>query len=131
MKQDSHSLQTPLARARGLGSAKEGTDHWWKQRLTSIALIPLGLWFAFSIALLAGSDFDSIRQWMQSPFSATMMILFIIMGFHHASSGLQVIIEDYIHLPWLKLIGSIGQKFFFLALAIACIVSVLKLALEG
>ena len=131
MQQDKYSLQTPLARAHGMGSAKEGTDHWWKQRMTSIALVPLGLWFAFSIATLAGADYDSIRQWMQSPFSATLMILFIIVGFHHASSGLQIIIEEYIHLSWLKLVGIIGQKFFFLVLAIACIVSVLKLSLEG
>jgi len=125
------SLQTDIARARGLGAANTGTEHWWMQRLTSIALVPLGLWFGFSVAALAGADYATIQDWMSSPLTATLMILFIIIGFYHAVIGIEVIMEDYIHTKWAKLTAIIFQKFFFLVLAVLCVLSVLRVALGG
>ena len=89
-------LRTPLSQVKGLGSAKEGTGHFWVQRLTAIGLVPLVLWLSFSIAALPGMDYVSIREWISSPFTSIMLILFLIAGFYHAKLGLQTVIEDYI-----------------------------------
>ncbi|MEE9320340.1 MAG: succinate dehydrogenase, hydrophobic membrane anchor protein [Granulosicoccus sp.] len=90
------TLRTPLSEVKGLGSAREGTDHFWSQRLSALALIPLTLWLCFSIAALPGMDYLSIREWLSNPFTAIMMILLIITGFHHSRLGMQMVIEDYI-----------------------------------
>ena len=89
-------LRTPLSQVKGLGSAKEGTAHFWAQRVTAIALVPLLLWFCFAIASLPGMSFEDLRQWLASPFSSVLLLLFIVTGFHHGRLGLQVIIEDYV-----------------------------------
>ena len=91
------SLRTPLAKARGLGSAKDGTHHFWLQRLTAVALIPLTVWFALSIASLATAGQAEALAWMKSPVTATLMLSFIMAGFWHMKLGLQVVIEDYVH----------------------------------
>ena len=91
------SLRTPLGRVRGLGSAKEGTAHWWAQRLTAIALVPLVLWFAVSLIVLAGADHATVAAWLRDPVAAVLMLLLILAGFHHAQLGMQVVIEDYVH----------------------------------
>ena len=122
------SLQTPLARARGLGSAKDGTEHWWHQRLTSLALVPLGLWFTFSVASLSGAEYDQVRDWIAAPWNTTFLLLFIFFAFHHMMSGIEVIVEDYVHNKWAKMTTLILQKFFCLGLGVACSVSVLTIA---
>jgi succinate dehydrogenase / fumarate reductase, membrane anchor subunit len=91
------NLRSPLSMARGLGSAKHGADHWWLQRLTSIALIPLTLWFVLSVIIHLGASYEEFVAWMRSPFSATMMVLTVAVTFHHAQSGMQVVYEDYLH----------------------------------
>ncbi len=131
MATSSSRLLTPLARARGLGSSKHGTDHWWMQRMTSIALVPLGLWFVFSLAALVGADHATVSVWLGSPWTATLMILFIVAGLHHASAGVEVIMEDYIQTKSAKVTAIIVQKFFFTVLAVISIVSVLKIAVGG
>lgn len=125
------SLRSPLGRVRGLGSAKGGTAHWWAQRLTAVALIPLLLWFSASIAMLAGADIAAVRAWVASPIVSILLVLLAIAAFHHAQLGLQVVIEDYVHSEFLKVTGIIAAKFAAVALAVACIFSVLKIAAAG
>ena len=125
------SLRTPLARVRGLGSAKEGTAHWWAQRLTAIALVPLVLWFAVSVIVLAGADHATVAAWLRDPVAAVLMLLLVLAGFHHAQLGVQVVIEDYVHTEWLKLALVTGVRFAAVALGIGAAFSVLKIALGG
>jgi succinate dehydrogenase / fumarate reductase membrane anchor subunit len=122
------SLRTPLSKVKGLGAAKEGVSHWWNQRLTAIALIPLALWFSFSIALLAVADYATVSAWIASPFSTVLMILAICVGFYHGYLGLQVIIEDYISNEGLKIGLLIAVALLALLLATLGVVSVLKIS---
>ncbi|MDF2094657.1 succinate dehydrogenase, hydrophobic membrane anchor protein [Aquibaculum arenosum] len=91
------SLRTPLARVRHLGSAKDGTHHWWLQRVTALALVPLLLWFVISVIGMLGADHRSMVDWVSNPVTAALLILLIIATFYHAVLGLQVVIEDYMH----------------------------------
>jgi len=125
------SLRTPLARARGLGSAKGGTHHFWLQRLTAIALVPLTVWFALSIASLATVDLPAVLAWMKSPLSALLMLCFLIAGFWHMKLGLQVVIEDYVHTEWRKVTCLILNNLISLFLALAATLAVLKMLLGG
>ncbi|CAO3352954.1 succinate dehydrogenase, hydrophobic membrane anchor protein [Azospirillum melinis] len=127
MASNSKTLRSPLQVARGLGSAKHGTEHWWSQRLTSIALVPLTVWFVFGVIGHLGADHAAFIAWMKSPFSAVMMILTAVVTFHHAQSGLQVVIEDYVHAEWQKMALIIGVKFLSFALAAACVLAVVKI----
>jgi len=127
MASNSKTLRSPLQVARGLGSAKHGTEHWWSQRLTSIALVPLTVWFVFGVIGHLGADHAAFVAWMKSPFSAVMMVLTAVVTFHHAQSGLQVVIEDYVHVEWQKMALIIGVKFLSFALAAACVLAVVKI----
>ena len=97
------SIKTPLAHARGLGSAKSGTGHWWAQRLTAIALIPLIIWFIVSLVIMTGSGHETAIAWIGNPVTAVLLVLLIVAGFHHMQLGLQVVIEDYIHTRWMEI----------------------------
>ncbi|MEO1249634.1 MAG: succinate dehydrogenase, hydrophobic membrane anchor protein, partial [Pseudomonadota bacterium] len=97
------SLRDPLKTVRGLGSAKEGVHHWWAQRVTAIALVPLVVWFVVSLISVAGAGHAEVVAWIGNPFVAVLLICLIIAVFHHAQLGMQVIYEDYIHDGWLKL----------------------------
>ena len=123
------SLITPLARARGLGAAHGGVTHWKLQRLTAISNAVLVLWFVFSAMALAGATYEEMRAWLASPFTATLMILLVLSVFHHAPIGLQVIIEDYIHRPGLRVAALIAVRLLVAGLAVACIVAILTVAL--
>lgn len=123
------TMINPLAKVRGLGSAKDGTHHWIAQRMTAVALVPLTLWFVISLIGLIGGDLATIKSWLASPFNAVLMILTLIAGFHHAQLGLQVVIEDYIHGHGAKIAAlwiAKGAAFFFGA---AAVFSVVKLAI--
>lgn len=122
------SLRSPLARARGLGAAHNGTHHWWVQRLTSIALLPLLLWFAVSFASLAAADHATAAAWLRAPINAILMLGLIMALFHHMQLGLQVVIEDYIHGHGRKFMALIAIKFGTALLAIAAAFAVLKVA---
>lgn len=122
-------LRSPLAEAQGLGSAKEGASHWWVQRLTSVALVPLVLWFAFSVACLPEMNHAGFSEWLGSPVTATLLILFVVMMFYHLQLGLQVIIEDYVHSPWLKISSLVLMSFGCWVLATAAVISTLKVFL--
>ena len=84
------TLKTPLARVLGLGSAKDGVGHWWWQRLTAIAIVPLGIWFVLSVVSLAGAQHGAAVSWLQSPLNAALFLCFLLAAFWHASLGLQV-----------------------------------------
>jgi len=123
------SLRTPLANARGLGSAKEGVDHWWKQRLTAIALVPLMLWLGFSVATIGVADYYSVVAWIGNPVNSALLILTLAVGFWHGALGLQSVIEDYINGEASKLVVLVLVQFAAVVLALAGILSVLRIAL--
>ena len=123
------SLRTPLSNAKGLGSAKEGAHHWWIQRLTSIALIPLTIWMTVSIAAFPHVDFNTVQAWIASPVNCVLLMLLLVVSLYHLNLGLQVIIEDYVHVQWLKLSSLIAVNFSCIVLAIIGLFSLLKVAL--
>ncbi len=125
------SFRTPMGRARGLGSARDGAGHWWAQRLTAIALVPLTLWFVASVVALAGAGHAEVAAWLGAPVPAVLMILMIVATFHHAQLGLQVVIEDYIHSEGLKIAGIVLVKFAAAALGLVSVFAVLRIAFGG
>ena len=125
------SLRTDLGRVRGLGSAKEGAAHWWAQRMTAIALIPLMLWLVGSIVELAGADIVAVESWIADPVVAVLLVLLLGTAFHHAQLGLRVVIEDYVHSEGYKIFSIVLVKFAAIALAASSIFAVLKIAFSG
>ena len=122
-------MRSPLGRAIGLGSAKEGVEHWLLQRVTAVALVPLVLWFVIALIGLVGADFDTVQEWVGRPLPAICLVLLLIATFYHASLGLQVVIEDYVHGDLTRLGLVIIARLACVALAVAGIVAVLTLAL--
>ena len=125
------SLRSNLGKVRGLGSAKEGVGHWWAQRLTAIALIPLLIWFVASVVPLAGAEVRIVREWISSPVNAVLLLSLIVAVFHHAQLGLQVVIEDYVHTGWLKVASVIAVKFAAFVLSATSLFAVLKITFTG
>ena len=121
-------MRSPLGRAVGLGSAKEGVDHWWLQRITAVALVPLGLWFVIAIIRLLGADVDDVRDWVGNPLPAILLVLLLIASFYHAALGLQVVIEDYVHAELTKLGLLVVVRLACFALAVAGIFAVVSMA---
>ena len=124
-------LRTPLARARGLGSAKAGLHHWWAQRLTAIALIPLVVWFAVSLIMMSGADYLVVRAWVGSPVVMVLLTLTIVIGLHHGQLGLQVVIEDYVHSDGWKLALIVLVRFTAVFFGLAAIVAILRIGFGG
>ncbi len=125
------SYRTPLGNARGLGSAKSGAHHWWMQRLTAIALVPLTLWFIASLIQLTGADHQTATTWLASPTQSVLMLLLIAATFHHMQLGLQVVVEDYVHSESSKIVVLILTKLASVLLAAAAAFAVLKIAFGG
>ena len=125
------SFRTPLGRVRGLGSAREGTHHWWVQRLTAIALVPLTVWLAVSVLMLAGAELSAIVDWLGNPVTAGLLVMMILAGFHHGQLGLQVVIEDYVHNEAWKIGLIVVVKLAALLFGGIAVISVLKLAFGG
>ncbi|HPF73178.1 MAG: succinate dehydrogenase, hydrophobic membrane anchor protein [Rhodanobacteraceae bacterium] len=121
------SLKTPLARVRGLGSAKNGSSHWWVQRLTALLLLVTLPWLVWLLLSTAGADFVTLRLTVAQPFNAMMMTLLVIGAFWHAQLGLQVVIEDYIH-GGLEIALQILVKFACLAAGIASVIAIGRIA---
>jgi succinate dehydrogenase / fumarate reductase membrane anchor subunit len=122
------SIQTPLGRARGLGSAKSGVAHFWHQRVTSVALVPLTIWFVWAVARYTGAPYDDVRAFLGDPFSAAAMLLFVIAGLYHAALGVRVVIEDYVPSEGMKLALLLLTKFAAFAVGVVCAIAVLRIA---
>ena len=122
-------LRSPLGRARGLGSARAGSHHWWAQRLTALALVPLTLWFIFSVIHLAGASHQVVIDWLSRPLTLGLMLALIIATFHHLQLGVQVVIEDYVNDERMKIGAVLAVKALCVLLALVCIISVLKIGL--
>ncbi len=125
------SMRSPLGRARGLGSAKSGTQHWWAQRLTALALVPLTIWFVIAMVAATGSDYASARVFIGNPITAVMLILLLVATFHHAQLGLQVVIEDYVHTKPVEIALLLIIKSAAIVLALAAIFAVLSISFGG
>jgi succinate dehydrogenase / fumarate reductase membrane anchor subunit len=123
------SYNSPLKSVRGLGSAKDGTHHWWAQRLTAIALVPLVLWMVIAVLTTTMSDYESARATVGHPLGAAFAIALVAVLFHHGQLGLQVVIEDYLHIEWLKITALVLIKFASVVLALIAIIAVLRLAI--
>lgn len=124
-------LRSDLGRVRGLGSAKEGVQHWWMQRVTAIALIPLSLWFVACVVFLLDVDRATAIQWLGSPVTLGLMSLFLVALVYHAVLGLQVVIEDYIHSHAAKMALLLLVQFAGIALAVAGIIAMLMIMIYG
>ncbi|NOR71333.1 MAG: succinate dehydrogenase, hydrophobic membrane anchor protein [Methylomarinum sp.] len=123
--------QTPLAKVRGLGSAKAGTGHFWMQRITAITLIPLSLWMvSFTGQLLEASHQDMVA-WLSDPLDTVLALAWVIAAFYHAALGLQVVIEDYVHTEWIKISSIWLMKLTFIFFAIAAIVALFRISMIG
>jgi len=120
--------RTPLGRALGDGSAKEGTGHWWSQRVSSVALLLLGAWFLVSLTRLPGLDHANVQQWLGQPWSATLMLLLVVTIARHSDLGIQVVIEDYVHQPFLKVAAIVLARFLHVLVAAASIFAILRMA---
>ena len=124
-----NSMRTPLKTVRGLGSAKSGVHHWWTQRVSALAMIPLMIWAVFTVAQLPGLTFEEARSLVSHPLNATLFLLFLITGFWHASLGLQVVIEDYVSGEGRRMMAILGIKMLLVLLGALSVFSVLQIAL--
>jgi succinate dehydrogenase / fumarate reductase membrane anchor subunit len=123
------SLRSPLGRVLGLGSAKDGTSHWWGQRVSAIALLVLGLWFAFALATMSGFSYADAISFIGRPVNSILLILLTLTLAYHSYLGLQVVIEDYVHAPGLKLASLLLSRFAHILLGVAATFAVLKIGL--
>ena len=125
----SFSTKGAVGRAKGLGSAHEGTKHWWLQRITAVALLPLTIWFVVSLSSLAGQEREIVIAWFGDPLSAIALSALVLVGIYHAVLGLQVIIEDYVHCEGWKLCTIWFVRFFGLFLGALGFVSAIVMVL--
>ena len=123
------TMRSPLGRARGLGSAKAGAAHWWAERITALALVPLSLWFLCAVVRLIGAPREDVVSWMAGPLPIVLLIALVIATFHHLQLGMQVVIEDYVDNDAVRIGSILVVKGLSVLLAIACIVSVLRIGL--
>ena len=124
-------LRTPLKRARGLGSAKDGTHHFIMQRITAIALVVLSIYVIGLVISLIGGDYAAVRTAVANPVHAVLLVAFLVATFWHAQLGMQVIIEDYVHTPWLAVTSQLLVIFVCVLAAIASVFAVIRIALGG
>lgn len=127
----SSPLRDPLAHVRGLGSAKSGTEHWWVQRTTAVALALLTPWFVYLVLGLLGADHVSVRNALAQPLNATLMAAFVLALCWHAKLGLQVVVEDYIHLKWLEVSLQVAIQFLYALAALASLIAIGRIAFTG
>ena len=122
-------MRSQLSRARGMGSAKSGVAHWWAQRVTAMALVPLTLWFIYNLLALGQAPYEAVVAWVSGPLSLVLLLTLAGMTFYHMQLGLQVVIEDYIHDDIKRLIALLVMKGVAVLLAATAIVSILKIGL--
>lgn len=124
-------FRASLARARGLGSAKAGTHHFWMQRVTSVALVPLSLWFVACVVVMTGAEHAAVSAWVRSPLTTVLLLCLLFAVFYHAQLGLQVVVEDYVHTEWLKLASLVVLNAAMILLGGISMLAVLRIALGG
>ena len=122
------SLRSPLGQVSGLGSAKDGTGDWWSQRVTAVALVPLTLWFLFSLLTLPGLDYITVRTWLSFPMSAFLAALLVVVLTYHSYLGTTVVIEDYVHSHGTKLFSLLLLRFLYVLVGGASIFAILRVA---
>jgi succinate dehydrogenase / fumarate reductase membrane anchor subunit len=122
------SLEADIAKVRGLGSAKEGTGHFWHQRLTAIALIPLSIWFVVNLVCVFDATYAEVTAWIQSPIVTTLLVALIGALLYHVKLGVQIVIEDYLHAEWLKLSSIICLDLGTVLCGLVSIVAILKIS---
>jgi succinate dehydrogenase / fumarate reductase membrane anchor subunit len=123
------SLRSPLGRVLGLGSAKDGTAHWWAQRVSAVALIPLTLWFLISLLMLPSLDYETVRIWLSVPISGLLCVLLVAVLTYHSYLGTTVVIEDYVHSAGTKVLSLLLLRFLYVLVGGASIFAVLRIAL--
>jgi succinate dehydrogenase / fumarate reductase membrane anchor subunit len=123
------SMRSGLGRVRGLGSARDGVSHWWMQRLAAVALVPLTLWFVFSVATLRGASQADVQAWIASPFVTVLLLLVVVATFLHLAMGLQTVIEDYIRDGVVKLAVLLAVKWACVLLGLASVLAILRIAI--
>ncbi len=128
MSVSTSDLRSKLSRAKGLGTAHHGVSHWWLQRVTAVALLPLSFWFMSSLIKIAiGADGAPVTAWFASPCNAVLLVLLLVAAFWHAKLGMQVVIEDYVHTAFSKYTLLLANSFFCFACGAVSILAVLKL----
>ena len=125
------SLRSPLGQVLGMGSAKQGVHHWWVQRLTSVALVPLSIWFLVSLLSLPSLDHAAVTAWMAQSVTALLLILFVVVAAWHSQLGLRVIVEDYVHGAGARMLTLVAITFAHVLIALAGVLAVLRVALRG
>jgi len=125
------TMETPLARVRGLGSAREGGHHWWTERLTSVSTLLLFIWLLVSLLRLPAVDYRTVNEWLESPLAAVPMLLLIVSTFWHLKLGMQVVIEDYVHEEGSKFLSILLLNFATVTAAAFALFAVLRIALGG
>jgi succinate dehydrogenase / fumarate reductase membrane anchor subunit len=125
------SLRSPLRRVLGLGAAKEGVQHWWLQRLTSVALVPLAIWFVVSLLALPSLGHATVAAWMSQSWTALLLIIFVLVAAWHSQLGVRVVVEDYVHDVGAKTLTLVLVSFAHVLIAVAGVFAVLKVAFGG
>ena len=123
------SLRSPLGRVLGLGTAKDGTSHWWAQRVSGAGLAILGLWFAWAIATLPGYDHATAVHFIGEPVNVVLLLLLTVTMGYHSYLGVQVVVEDYVHHHGLKVAVLVLSRFAHLVLAVAAVFAILKIGI--
>jgi succinate dehydrogenase / fumarate reductase membrane anchor subunit len=122
------SLRSPVGRVLGLGSAKDGTGHWWAQRVSAVALIPLTLWFLLSLLALPALDYATVRAWLSVPLSGLLAVLLVAVLTYHSYLGTTVVIEDYVHASGTKILSLLLLRFLYVLVGGAGIFAILHVA---
>ena len=125
------SLRSPLARVRGQGSAKGGVHHWWVQRLSSVALVPLTVWFVVSVLSLPSLDDATVSAWIGQLWTMVFLILLVLTASRHSQLGVRVVVEDYVHGSGTKALTLALVTFFHIVVAAAGVLAILKVGLGG
>ena len=120
------SLRSPLGKVLGLGSAKDGTGHWWAQRVTAVALVPLTLWFVISLLTLPGLDYETVRTWLAFPLTGFLAVLLIAVMSYHSYLGTIVIVEDYVHTGGMKVLTLMVLRFLYVLAGGGAIFAILR-----
>jgi len=123
------SLRSPLGRVLGLGTAKDGTSHWWRQRVSAVALLILGIWFAWMLAVTPDFDHAAVVAEIGRPINSILLLLLSVTLAYHSYLGIQVVIEDYVHAPATKLVALVVSRFAHVLLGVAAVFAILKIGL--